>query len=245
MGPRSAPVVAVPAYHLEPGRVSRWLDSAAVALPMQYVAAIGRAGGRTVLIAGADGTDPAEILEPFDALLLAGGGDVDPARYGQERHETIYGVDAERDDLEAGLLHAALREHVPALCICRGMQVANVALGGTLLQHLPDAGKLGDHGRPPHGPILHDVRVDDGSRLRAIVGAETVRAASHHHQGIDRVGDGLAVSARSDDGLPEALEARAGWLVCVQWHPEETAGEDPLQQALFDALVQEASARRP
>jgi len=98
MGPRSAPVVAVPAYHLEPGRVSRWLDSAAVALPMQYVAAIGRAGGRTVLIAGADGTDPAEILEPFDALLLAGGGDVDPARYGQERHETIYGVDAERDD---------------------------------------------------------------------------------------------------------------------------------------------------
>jgi len=236
-------VVAVPAYRLEPGRVSRWWDSAAVALPMQYVAAIRRAGGRTVLIAGGDGTPPEEILEPFDALLLAGGGDVDPARYGQEPHETVYGIDRDRDELEAGLLRAALRQGVPALCICRGMQVANVALGGTLLQHLPDVPGLGDHGRPPEGPILHDVAADDGTLLRRIVGDRPVRAASHHHQAIDRLGKGLRVSGRSDDGLVEAFETPDGWLVGVQWHPEETAGDDPVQQALFDAFVEAAGAR--
>ena len=234
-------MVAVPAYSLEPGRVSRWWDSAAVALPMQYVAAIRRAGGRTVLIAGADLTDPEEILEPFDALLLAGGGDVDPARYGQEPHETVYGVDRNRDELETGLLRAALQRGAPALCICRGMQVANVALGGTLLQHVPDVPGLGDHGRPPEGPILHDVAVDDGTQLRRIVGDAPVLAASHHHQAIDRLGEGLRVSGRSDDGLVEAFETSVGWLIGVQWHPEETAGEDPVQQALFDAFVRAAA----
>ena len=236
-------MVAVPAYHLEPGRVSRWWNSAAVALPMQYVAAIRRAGGRTVLIADADGASAEEILAPFDALLLAGGGDVDPARYGQQRHETIYGVDPERDELEAELVHAALRRGVPALCVCRGMQVANVALGGTLLQHLPDVAGLGDHGRPPEGPILHDVAVDEGTLLRRIAGDATVRAASHHHQGIDRLGEGLRVSGRSVDGLTESFEAKDGWLVAVQWHPEETADEDPAQQSLFDSLVAEAARR--
>jgi len=236
-------VVAVPAYSLEPGRVSRWWDSAAVALPMQYVAAIRRAGGRTVLIAGGDGASPEEILEPFDALLLAGGGDVDPARYGQEPHETVYGVDRARDELESGLVHAAVEREIPALCVCRGMQVANVALGGTLVQHIPDVAGLGDHGRPPEGPILHEVTVDEGTLLRRIVGDETIRAASHHHQAIDRLGEGLRVSGRSDDGLVEAFETPGGWLVGVQWHPEETAGEDPAQQALFDAFVAAASVR--
>lgn len=237
-------MVAVPAYSLEPGRVSRWWGSAAVALPMQYVTAIRRAGGRAVLVAGADGTAPEEILAPFDALLLAGGGDVDPARYGQEPHEAVYGVDRDRDELEAGLVRAALRDGVPALCICRGMQVANVALGGTLVQHLPDVPGLGDHGRPPEGPILHDVAVDEDTLLRKIVGGATVRAASHHHQAIDRLGEGLRISGRSDDGLVEAFESAEsadGWLVGVQWHPEETAEEDPAQQALFDALLEAAA----
>ena len=123
------------------------------------------------------------------------------------------------------------------------MQVANVALGGTLLQHLPDVPGLGDHGRPPEGPILHDVAADDGTLLRRIVGDRPVRAASHHHQAIDRLGKGLRVSGRSDDGLVEAFETPDGWLVGVQWHPEETAGDDPVQQALFDAFVEAAGAR--
>jgi putative glutamine amidotransferase len=237
-------VVAVPAYSLEPGRVSRWWGSAAVALPMQYVAAIRRAGGRTVLLAGADGATPEDVLEPFDALLLAGGGDVDPARYGQEPHETIYGVDRDRDELEVGLVRAALLRGVPTLCVCRGMQVANVALGGTLVQHLPDVAGLADHGRPPEGPILHDVALDEGTLLRRIVGDDVVSAASHHHQAIDRLGEGLVVSGRSDDGLAESFETPEGWLIGVQWHPEETAGEDPAQQALFDAFVEAAAARR-
>ena len=244
MGTGSAPVVAVPAYSLEPGRVSRWWDSAAVALPMQYVNAVARAGGRTVLIARADGASPEEVLEPFDALLLAGGGDVDPPRYGQEPHDAVYGVDRDRDELEASLVLAALARGVPTLCVCRGMQVANVALGGTLLQHLPDVRGLADHGRPPEGPILHDVAVDDGTLLRGIVGGAQVRAASHHHQGIDRLGEGLRVSGRSDDGLVESFETTEEWLVGVQWHPEETAEADPAQQSLFDALVAEARARR-
>jgi len=244
MGSGSPPVVAVPAYHLEPGRVSRWWDSAAVALPMQYVAAIRRAGGRTVLLTGGDGVSAEEILEPFDAVLLAGGGDVDPARYGQEPHETVYGVDRDRDELEASLVRAALARGVPSLCVCRGMQVANVAFGGTLLQHLPDVQGLADHGRPPEGPILHDVAVDDGTLLRRIVGDSHVSAASHHHQGIDRLGQGLRVSGRSDDGLVESFETTEGWLVGVQWHPEETAETDPVQQSLFDALVAQASTRR-
>ena len=243
MGTRTAPVVAIPAYSLEPGRVSRWWDSAAVALPMQYVAAIERAGGRTVLIARGGSAPPEEVLEPFDALLLAGGGDVDPARYGQEPHETVYGVDRDRDELEEGLVRVALRDGLPALCICRGMQIANVALGGTLVQHLPDVPGLADHGRPPRGPILHDVLVEDGTLLRRIVGDARVRAASHHHQAIDRLGEGLRVSGRSGDGLPESFEAAGGWFVAVQWHPEETAGEDPVQQALFDAFVEAAGAR--
>jgi putative glutamine amidotransferase len=211
---------------------------------MQYVAAIRRAGGRTVLLAGDDGASPDEILEPFDAVLLAGGGDVDPARYGQDPDDTVYGVDPARDELETGLVHAALARGVPTLCVCRGMQVANVAFGGTLLQHLPDVPGLGDHGRPPEGPILHDVALEDGTLLRRIVGDGTVRAASHHHQGIDHLGEGLRVSGRSDDGLVESFEAAEGWLVAVQWHPEETATEDPAQQSLFDALVVEASSRR-
>jgi len=242
MGTRRAPVVAVPAYSLEPGRVSRWWESAAVALPMQYVAAIERAGGRTVLIARTGAASPDEILKPFDALLLAGGGDVDPARYGQEPHDTVYGVDRDRDELEEGLVRVALQGGVPTLCICRGMQVANVALGGTLVQHLPDVAGLADHGRPPQGPILHDVAVEDGTLLRRIVGDSHVRAASHHHQAIDRLGEGLRVSGRSDDGLAEAFETAEGWFVAVQWHPEETAGDDPVQQALFDGFVEAAAA---
>jgi putative glutamine amidotransferase len=243
----SVPLIAIPAYRLAPGRVSLWGERPAVALPASYVEAVLRAGGHPILLTSLDPGPAEELLAPFDALLLVGGGDVDPAAYGQERRAELYGVDPDRDRLEMELVRAALRQGKPALCVCRGMQVANVALGGTLLQHLPDLPEMGEHGVPLGGGTVHDARVAEESLLGQVVGGSSVRATCHHHQGIDRLGDGLVASAWSDDGLVEGIELGdrgGGWLVGVQWHPEETAADDPSQQALFEALVARAAARR-
>jgi putative glutamine amidotransferase len=127
------------------------------------------------------------------------------------------------------------------------MQVANVALGGTLVQHLPDVPGMGEHGVPLGGGTVHDVRVEAGTQLAKALGGAAARATCHHHQGVDRLGEGLIATAWSDDGLVEGLEladSGDGWLLGVQWHPEMTASEDPAQQALFGALVTEAAARR-
>jgi putative glutamine amidotransferase len=243
----SVPLIAMAAYRLAPGRVSLWGENAAVALPASYVEAVRRAGGHPILLTSLDPGPAAELLAPFDALLLAGGGDIDPAMYGQEPRTEVYGLDPDRDRLEMDLVRAALRQGKPALCVCRGMQLANVALGGTLLQHLPDLPEMGQHGVPLGGGTVHQVRVAKGSVLAQIVGGTRVRATCHHHQGVERLGEGLVGSAWSDDGLVEGLELGdpdGGWLVGVQWHPEETAAEDSSQQALFDALVSRAAERR-
>jgi len=171
---------------------------------------------------------------------------VDPSRYGGESGEHLYGVDPARDDLEIALLHAADAAAMPTLCICRGMQVMNVAFGGTLHAHLPGMPGLIPHGVPLEDTqAMHDVEPAEGTRLSATTKAGTLSCSSHHHQGVDRVGDGLSVSGRSPDGLVEAIERGlldmnapdAGWMLGVQWHPEETAAADPAQQALFDGLV--------
>jgi len=150
---------------------------------------------------------------------------------------------------------AAERLQIPALCICRGMQVMNVAYGGTLHQHLPDLPGLLEHGVPIEGTeTLHPVTPDPDSFLAATTKAGELVCTSHHHQGIDRVGDRLRVSGRSPDGLVEAIEldvaqtagpSAAPWIAGVQWHPEETAREDPAQQSLFDAFVLLARNGRP
>jgi putative glutamine amidotransferase len=241
------PLIAMAAYRLAPGRVSLWGENAAVALPASYVEAVRRAGGHPILLTSLDPGPAGELLAPFDALLLAGGGDIEPAMYGQEPRTEVYGVDPDRDRFEMDLVRAALGQGKPALCVCRGMQVANVALGGTLLQHLPDLPEMGRHGVPLGGGTVHHVRVAEGSVLAQVVGGTSVRATCHHHQGVDLLGEGLVASAWSDDGLVEGLELgdrEGGWLVGVQWHPEETAGEDPSQQALFDGLVARAAASR-
>ena len=239
----SAPLVGIPSYRLAPGRVSRWEAWAAAALPEQYLEAVRRAGGRPVVLTAPDPDPPEGLLERLDALVLAGGGDVDPARYGEATHSDVYGVDAVRDEFEIGLVRAAVRARVPALCICRGAQVANVAFGGTLVQHLPDAGRFAMHGAPLGEPVLHEVRLAEGSALRDAVGGAVVRGASHHHQGIDRLGEGLVPVGWTADGLVEAMERRDAWLLAVQWHPEETAGVDPAQAGLFEALVGRAATR--
>jgi GrpB-like predicted nucleotidyltransferase (UPF0157 family) len=185
-----------------------------------------RAGTRTAILAPGELGAPQDLLEAFDGLLLVGGGDVDPAAYGAEPDlEHNYGVEPDRDRFEIELLLAADRVALPTLCICRGMQVMNVAFGGTLIQHLPDVPDLLEHGVPTAGTsTIHEVAPEPG---------------------IDRVGGELAVTGRSPDGLVEAVERivpdqqdeSASWMVGVQWHPEETAPEDPVQQSLFDALA--------
>lgn len=234
------PQVAVVAYHLSPGRVSYW-QVGGFGVPENYVDAVRRAGGRPALVLPGDDTPPEELLKPFDALLLVGGGDVDPARYGQEPHATIYGLEPDRDDLETELLHAADRTGLPTLAICRGMQVMNVAFGGTLIQHLPDHDAYLLHGTPSgRDHLAHDVKAAPGSRLAEAAGEEVLTCSTHHHQGVAHVGEGLSPTGWSEDGLVEAVERDGGWMLGIQWHPEDTASEDPRQQALFDALVGQA-----
>lgn len=234
------PQIAVVAYHLPPGRVSYW-QVGGFGVPENYVDAVRRAGGRPALVLPGDDTPPEELLSPFDALLLVGGGDVDPARYGHEPHATIYGLEPDRDDLETELLHTADRTGLPTLAICRGMQVMNVAFGGTLIQHLPDLDAYLPHGTPSgRDHLAHDVKAAPGSRLAEAAEAEVLTCSTHHHQGVGRLGEGLAATGWSEDGLVEAVERDGGWMLGVQWHPEDTASEDPRQQALFDALVEEA-----
>jgi len=234
------PQVAVVAYHLSPGRVSYW-QVGGFGVPENYVDAVRRAGGRPALVLPGDDTPPEELLKPFDALLLVGGGDVDPARYGQEPHATIYGLEPDRDDLEIELLREADRTGMPTLAICRGMQVMNVAFGGTLIQHLPDHDAYLPHGTPSgRDHLAHDVKAAPGCRLAEAAGAEVLTCSTHHHQGVDRLGEGLAPTGWSEDGLMEAIERDGRWMLGVQWHPEDTASEDPKQQALFDALVGKA-----
>ena len=248
---RYRPLIAAVAYHLAEDRVARWPEGG-YGVPKLYLDALRRAGARsTILPPGEEGT-PEEILEAFDGLLLVGGGDIDPARYAGTSNEHLYGIEPDRDEFEIQLLRAADRIAMPTLCICRGMQVMNVAFGGTLHLHLPDVPGLIQHGAPVEGTLtIHDVAPEPGSRLAAVTKSGALAAASHHHQGIARLGDGLAATGRTEDGLIEAIERivpdqrdpRATWMLGVQWHPEETAEHDPAQQSLFDALSSLARLR--
>jgi putative glutamine amidotransferase len=236
----SGPWVGVVAYHLGPGRVSRWLVGG-YGVPESYVDAVRRAGGRPELVLPGDPAVPEEILPRIDALLLVGGGDVEPVRYGAAAGDSIYGVEPDRDALEIDLLRLADRDGVPTLAICRGMQVMNVAFGGSLVQHLPDRPGLLEHGSPSGEDLRrHDVKVEPGSLLASATRAESVDCSTHHHQGVDVLGQGLLATGWSEDGLVEAIERDAGWMLGVQWHPEETAANDPAQQRLFDSLVERA-----
>lgn len=240
------PLIAVAGYHLAPGRVTRWPDGG-YGVPGPYLDALRRAGARILIVSPGETNDADEILEPFDGLLLVGGGDVDPARYGTEPDvEHNYGVETDRDHLEIDLLLAADRMHLPTLAICRGMQIMNVAFGGTLHQHLPDMPGMLEHGVPVADTIsTHEVTPTSWSRLSATTKSGALTCSSHHHQGVDRLGKGIVATGHSPDGLTEAIElgandpdnVEATWMVGVQWHPEDTAAKDPVQQSLFDALT--------
>jgi putative glutamine amidotransferase len=210
----------------------------AVLVPLAYVDAVERAGGRAVVIPPAE-RDIEQTLDTLDAIVFSGGADVDPARYGAEAHPETDAPQTRRDAGEMALLEAALERDMPTLAICRGFQLLNVVRGGDLVQHLPE--KLGsdDHKRVPGEFAVHPVEIKAGSRLGAIVGA-TSDVTSHHHQALGRVGEGLVETAWAADGTPEAVEDPSlRFAVGVQWHPE--AGQDA---ALFEALVEQARAYR-
>ena len=210
-------------------------------VPVVYLEAVERAGAMPVLLHPeplAPGL-AAAVLQPFDALLLIGGGDVDPLIYGQEPGAALYGVSRVRDDYEVALLEAAQARGLPVLAICRGFQVVNVARGGTLLQHISDRQDSEASGMP-HGcaPTVHPVTITPGSRLAAVMGVASAQVSCHHHQAVGVIGAGLRRVGATGDGLVEALETGAGDLLAVQWHPEDTAATDLAQQRLFDWLVE-------
>ena len=236
------PLIAVAAYHLADDRVARW-PRGGYGVPAPYVDRVRAAGGRTAILAPGEPGEPAALLGPFDGLVLVGGGDVEPARYGGEPDASVYGTEPDRDAFEIGLVHAAADLGLPVLAICRGMQVLNVAFGGTLHPHLPDVPGLLAHGVPIEDTeALHDVEIEPGTHLREAVGRTSLACSSHHHQGVDRVGDGLQVAGRSADGRVEAIElpGETTWVLGVQWHPEDTAHDDASQQRLFAELVRRA-----
>lgn len=213
-------------------------------IPQEYVQGIVNGGGIPMLLPPVGAEFVARWLHQVDGLVLAGGGDIDPSHYGNNGHETIYNLDQDRDQTEMALARLALQRRVPTLAICRGMQVVNVALGGTLHPHLPDIyGEQVEHRVAPRDPVDHGVGIEPGSRLAAIMGTSKVHTSSWHHQSVDRLGAGLKAVAWADDGCIEALELdHNDRFIAVQWHPEHSIDQDPTQLALFRELVTMAAA---
>jgi putative glutamine amidotransferase len=240
------PLIAVAGRIGARGKLSR--DAVAFA-GRRCLDAILRAGGEPAVLAPQpfEAGEAAALLRRFDGLLLMGGSDVNPARYHEQPHERVYAINDENDEFETTLARASLQLELPTLALCRGMQVINVALGGSLIQHLGDIDGLIDHGPPggasPEG-VPHLVQVAAGSHLAKAFDTDSpVIGNSYHHQAINRLGDQLTVVATTADGTIESVEYERGWVVGVQWHPEDTAMEDPIQQRLFDAFVEQARLR--
>jgi putative glutamine amidotransferase len=221
------PLIGITSY-VEQARWGVW-DTKAALVPYAYVAQVADAGGRAVLIPPA--SEPAEILRVLDGLLLAGGADIDPGRYGEQAHPHTAGLRPDRDECELGLLDAALADDMPVLGICRGMQLMTVHAGGHLHQHLPELVGHENH-RPAAGVYgEHSVRIEGTSRLGSILG-ERVQVHSYHHQGVIDAGK-LSVVGWADDDTVEAVEDPShAFALGVLWHPE--VGADP---RLFAALV--------
>ncbi|MEU3460649.1 gamma-glutamyl-gamma-aminobutyrate hydrolase family protein [Streptomyces sp. NPDC006733] len=236
------PLIALPARFSATTSALRY---AAEVTARALVEAVWRAGGEPLMMhphAPGGTADPAEVaarLARCDGLLLPGGGDVAPHRYGAAGpHRGVYDVDDEQDGFDLAAARRALDAGLPLLAVCRGLQVVNVLLGGTLEQ---------DMGGPDreHRHRVHPVRVECGSPLAGLLGAREVNVSCYHHQRVDGLGTGLAVAARAADGTVEALDlpGAAAWFTAVQWHPEDTAHQDRGNQGLFDALVRAARNR--
>jgi len=230
------PLIAIPGRFAAQTSALRY---GAVVTARALSAAVLRAGGEPVTVHpwAPDGVvsadEVAERLAFADGVLLPGGGDLDPRSYGAEiESEHVYDVDGEQDAFDLAVARWTLDSGTPLLAICRGLHVVAVARGGTLEQHM----------NSPHRHLQHAVTIDPNTRLANTMGTSVV-ASCYHHQRVDRVGDGMTIIARADDGTVEGIDIpdSRGFFLAVQWHPEDTAADDPSQQALFDALV--AAAR--
>jgi putative glutamine amidotransferase len=211
--------------------------------PRVYSDAVQDAGGLAILLPPDDESaeSPDTALDLLDGLVLAGGSDVDPATYGATPHPETVGTWPERDRFELALAHRALERDIPLLGICRGFQMLNVALGGTIAQHLPDAVGHERHRDVPGAFSEHDVRLEPGSLAARAVGGETTGVKSHHHQGLGELGEGLVVTGRSaDDDLVEAVELPGrDYVLGVLWHPEEDE-----RSQVIGSLVERARSRK-
>jgi len=232
-----APLIGVTTY-LERAQQGVW-DVRAAFLPEQYLTGVTDSGGIALLLPPQDPDAADAAIAGMDGLVLSGGADVAPELYGEERHPLTDPARVDRDAWELALFRAAERRRIPVLAICRGLQLVNVARGGTLQQHLPES--LGTEKYRIGGGVFaeNDVVVAEDTALADIIRESDVRVHSYHHQGIDRLGDGLVAAAHSDDGLVQAfVDTDGGHVVGVQWHPEENA-ED---RRLFADLVSQARA---
>jgi putative glutamine amidotransferase len=224
----SRPLIGVCAA-VERASFGVWTDEPATLLPLSYARAIHGAGGMMALLPPdrIAEEDPGELLDRIDALVLGGGADIDAETQGVEAHPETIGTNPDRDRFEIALARGAMERGLPLLGVCRGMQVLNVACGGTIDQHIPE--RLGhDIHRPVPGKWAeHDVRIEPDSLAATSAGAERLTVKTHHHQGVDRVGDGLAATGwATDDDSIEAIEsADGGFALGVLWHPEEDAAD--------------------
>ncbi|MEA2625534.1 MAG: putative glutamine amidotransferase [Candidatus Binatota bacterium] len=228
---RRRPLIGISAYDLA-GRPEAYY------LPKGYVEAVRAAGAQTLILPPGE-PDVDVFLDLADGVLLSGGGDVHPDRYGGAAHDTIYSVSPERDEFESAIVRRALeRGDRPLLCICRGMQVLNVALGGDLHPHLPDVfGERVAHRDPERMPTTHGLSLEPQSRIGTMLGVSETSVRSRHHQGIRRVAGDLRAVAWAPDGVIEAVEHTSHpFCIGVQWHPELQI-DDPVEQRLFAAFV--------
>jgi gamma-glutamyl-gamma-aminobutyrate hydrolase PuuD len=228
--PHFGPVIGITAGELV-ARYGVWEEEVSL-VTANYIHAIAAAGGIPLILSPVTGIAEA-LIERIDGVMLTGGVDVDASLFGAEPHPKAQQPDSVRDQFEIALLDAAVASGLPLLAICRGIQVLNVRRGGTLHQHLPDVVANHDHMPAPGAFGQHRVRIDPTSQVGAILGRTEEVVPTHHHQAVDRVGEGLVASAWSDDGTVEALEDPAlPFLIAVQWHPE--MGDNP---SLFEGLV--------
>jgi putative glutamine amidotransferase len=217
-------------------------------LRADYVRSVEEAGGLPVVLVPGKPQDAKELLSRLDALVLSGGADVEPALYGQDPHPKLGPVFPDRDRFEIAVCRQALEDDLPLLAICRGHQVLNVATGGTLVQDLPsEIGRVVEHDPEVERTVMaHKVSLVPGTRLREVLGRDEVAVNSFHHQAVDRVGDGLVVSARSvGDSVIEGIEAPGHrFAIGVQWHPESYWGGKPGGfSVLFEGLMSAARTR--
>lgn len=243
----SKPIIAISAGTRNEAALSTHIQTVVTGTNVHYVQAIVRAGGAPVVIPViTDEAALAAIVGMADGVLLTGGGDISSLAFGEEPHRTARYHDPARDTMEMTVTHLALERGLPLLGVCRGIQLLNVALGGTLIQDIPSQvpDACNHYAQPVAPTLLHSVAIEPDSLLARVMGSETTAVNSYHHQAVSRLGRGLRVNCRARDGVIEGVESSENKpLLAVQFHPEEIADRYPAFQAPFDWLISAARER--